>query len=178
MRVAPRPEPAYDVVVPTMGRPSLRVLLDALAAAAGPRPRALVLADDRAAPDRAGLEALVPEGVAERVVVVAGGRRGPAAARNAGWRAGDAPWVAFLDDDVVPARDWPARLVADLHALDDEVAGSQGRVRVPRPPGRRPTDWERSVAALERARWATADMAFRRAALASVGGFDERFPRA
>ena len=161
-----------------MGRPSLRVLLDALAAAARPRPRALVLADDRAGPDRAGLEALVPEGVAERVVVVASGGRGPAAARNAGWRAGDAPWVAFLDDDVVPARDWPARLVADLHALDDEVAGSQGRVRVPRPPGRRPTDWERSVAALERARWATADMAFRRAALASVGGFDERFPRA
>jgi histidinol-phosphate phosphatase family protein len=49
---------------------------------------------------------------------------------------------------------------------------------VPLPAGRRPTDWERNVAGLERARWATADMAFRRCALHAVGGFDERFPRA
>jgi histidinol-phosphate phosphatase family protein len=51
-------------------------------------------------------------------------------------------------------------------------------VRVPLPRHRRPTDWERNVAGLESARWATADMAYRRAALAAVGGFDERFPRA
>jgi HAD superfamily hydrolase (TIGR01662 family) len=41
-----------------------------------------------------------------------------------------------------------------------------------------PTDWERNVAGLETARWATADMAYRRVALAAVGGFDERFRRA
>jgi histidinol-phosphate phosphatase family protein len=104
--------------------------------------------------------------------------RGPAAARNAGWRAARAPWVAFLDDDVVPAPDWRVRLQADLRGLDRSVAASQGRVRVPLPANRRPTDWERNVAGLERARWATADMAFRRSALRAVGGFDERFPRA
>jgi HAD superfamily hydrolase (TIGR01662 family) len=49
---------------------------------------------------------------------------------------------------------------------------------VPLPAGRRPTDWERNVHGLETARWATADMAYRRAVLAAVGGFDERFPRA
>ncbi len=49
---------------------------------------------------------------------------------------------------------------------------------MPLPAGRRPTDWERNVAGLEGARWATADMAVRRSALAAVGGFDERFPRA
>jgi histidinol-phosphate phosphatase family protein len=49
---------------------------------------------------------------------------------------------------------------------------------VPRPSGRRPTDWERNVAGLQDACWATADMAYRRAALQAVGGFDERFPRA
>ena len=58
------------------------------------------------------------------------------------------------------------------------MAGSQGAIRVPLPRHRRPTDWERNVAGLERARWATADMAYRREALAAVGGFDERFPRA
>ena len=46
------------------------------------------------------------------------------------------------------------------------------------PSHRRPTDWERSTAGLESARWATADMAYRRAALLAVDGFDERFPRA
>jgi hypothetical protein len=49
---------------------------------------------------------------------------------------------------------------------------------VPRIRGRRPTDWERNVSGLERACWATADLAYRRSALAAVGGFDERFPRA
>jgi histidinol-phosphate phosphatase family protein len=86
--------------------------------------------------------------------------------------------VAFLDDDVVPPPDWRERLRADLRRLGPAVAASQGRLRVTRPHGRRPTDWERNVAGLENARWATADMAFRRAALAAVGGFDERFPRA
>ncbi|PZA18997.1 HAD family hydrolase, partial [Modestobacter versicolor] len=48
------------VVVPTIGRPSLDVLLDALAASTGPRPAELVLVDDRPtgtplAPDRPGL---------------------------------------------------------------------------------------------------------------------------
>ena len=33
--------------------------------------------------------------------VVPGPARGPAAARNAGWRATATPWVAFLDDDVL-----------------------------------------------------------------------------
>ncbi|MEA2130668.1 MAG: hypothetical protein QOJ85_3559, partial [Solirubrobacteraceae bacterium] len=52
---------------------------------------------------------------------------------------------------------------------------SQGRIDVPLPPHRRPTDWERNVAGLQDAWWATADMAYRRPALAALGGFDERF---
>ena len=62
--------------------------------------------------------------------------------------------------------------------MGPDVAGSQGTIRVPLPVGRRPTDWERNVAGLEGARWATADMAYRRSALERVGGFDERFRRA
>src|SRR4051794_4099418 len=168
----------YDVIVPTTGRPSLARLLAALDAGSGLPPRALILVDDRGVPDRDGLRAAAPAGLSARIEVLASGGRGPAAARNVGWRAARAPWVAFLDDDVVPPADWRERLQADLRAAGPGVAGSQGRIRVPRPAGRRPTDWERNVAGLEDARWATADMAFRRAALAAVGGFDERFPRA
>jgi histidinol-phosphate phosphatase family protein len=110
--------------------------------------------------------------------VVPGRAAGPAAARNLGWRRATAEWVAFLDDDVVPGPGWLAALAHDLDRLPAGVAASQGRVRVPLPAGRRPTDWERNVRGLETARWATADMAYRRAVLAEVGGFDERFPRA
>jgi histidinol-phosphate phosphatase family protein len=103
---------------------------------------------------------------------------GPAAARNVGWRLSRAPWVVFLDDDVELTADWTTRLAEDLSDLPDSVGGSQGRIHVPLPAGRRPTDWERSTAGLRSARWATADMAYRRTALLSVHGFDERFPRA
>jgi HAD superfamily hydrolase (TIGR01662 family) len=110
--------------------------------------------------------------------VLRGRARGPAAARNAGWRAGTAPWVAFLDDDTVPSPSWLADLAADLDGLPRRVVASQGRIVVPLPEHRRPTDWERNVHGLERARWATADMAYRRPALEALGGFDERFVRA
>jgi HAD superfamily hydrolase (TIGR01662 family) len=165
---------SFDVVIPTVGRASLPRLLEALAEGPGPRPTRLVLVDDRADPDVPLMHGPLPQGV----VVLASGGRGPAAARNLGWRSGSAEWVAFLDDDVVPPPGWRAALAADLEGLPDHVAASQGRIVVPLPEGRRPTDWERNVAGLESAQWATADMAYRRVALAAVGGFDERFCRA
>lgn len=160
----------FDVVVPTVGRDSLRLLLEALAAADGPAPGRVLVVDDRRDRSR-GLPV-------SGVEVVAGRGAGPAAARNLGWRRATAEWVAFLDDDVVPGPSWLADLARDLEGLEAEVAASQGRVRVPMPAGRRPTDWERNVRGLETARWATADMAYRRSVLQEVGGFDERFPRA
>jgi histidinol-phosphate phosphatase family protein len=169
----------FDLVVPTVGRESLARLLAALAAATGPLPGRVLLVDDRRDRSAPLLRQRPPERLAGRLRVLAGPPgRGPAAARNLGWRAAVAPWVAFLDDDVVPAPTWLADLEADLADLPAEVAGSQGRLSVPLPAGRRPTDWERNVHGLETARWATADMAYRRAVLAAVGGFDERFPRA
>ncbi|MGI9033214.1 MAG: HAD-IIIA family hydrolase [Acidimicrobiales bacterium] len=184
----------WQVVVPTVGRPHLGRLLDALAGMgarvlvvddrrdrrepllAEVRPGVSVLAAGAHGPRGSELAPLPLSGVLARVG--AGGQGGPAAARNVGWRAATAEWVAFLDDDVVPDPDWAERLEADLAAAGPEVAGVQGRLRVPLPDHRRPTDWERNVAGLESARWATADMAYRRSALAEVGGFDERFRRA
>jgi hypothetical protein len=170
--------PTFDVVVPTVGRPSLSTLLDALGRCEGPRPGSVFVVDDR--PGGGGGLHVQPTGtwVDRRVAVVASGGHGPAAARNAGWRTAAAHWIAFLDDDVVPPPDWLERLASDLGRADPSTGGVQGRIRVPLPADRPPTDWERNVAGLERASWATADMAYRRTALASVGGFDERFPRA
>lgn len=171
---------ATTVVIPTVGRPSLGVLLAALAAGSGPLPAALLVIDDRA-PGWDAAEPLDPALAGldlPGLRVVGSGGGGPARARNLGWRLARTPWVSFLDDDVVPAPDWRQRLADDIGAATHDVAGISGRVEVPLPTDRRPTDWERSTAGLATAQWITADLTYRRSALVAVGGFDERFPRA
>ncbi|MCI4065193.1 glycosyltransferase [Micromonospora sp. R77] len=171
-----------SVVVPTLGRPSLTALLDVLAGQLDELPEVeLLLVDDRrddndGRHDGTG-ELAVPGALAAYTKVLTGRGAGPAAARNLGWRAARGSWVVFLDDDVRPAPDWCRRLRDDLAAAD-AVGGVQGWVEVPLPADRHPTDWERVTAGLADGNWITADMAYRRAALAAVGGFDERFPRA
>ncbi len=162
------------LVVPTLGRPSLEALLDALAEQDRWLAAPVLLVDDR--PTGPPLD-LLRRGLDLRVLRSHG--RGPARARNLGWRHARTPWVSFLDDDVLPGRSWYADLDADLQRAEAAAAvGSTARVQVPLPLGRRPTDWERGTAGLETARWITADLSYRRDALARVGGFDERFPRA
>lgn len=167
----------YAVVVPTVGRPSLDVLLGSLVSHAGPLPEEVVVVDDRRVPEP-GIDASSALSGRVPVRVVHGWGRGPAAARNLGWRLVSAPWVAFLDDDVVLPEGWLPALQEDLAAAGPRVGATQGRLVVPLPRDRRPTDWERSTAGLETAQWATADMAYRRECLLEVDGFDERFPRA
>ena len=162
-----------SVVVPTVGRASLTVALAPLAdRTPGGLEVEVLVVDDR----RERAEPL-PVGSSPQVKVLTGRGAGPAAARNIGWRAARHPWVVFLDDDVRPEADWLARLDRDLDVPGD-VGGVQGRVRVPLPAHRPPTDWERSTHGLTAGRWITADMAYRRAALVAIDGFDERFPRA
>jgi histidinol-phosphate phosphatase family protein len=171
-----------DVVVPTIGRSSLRLLLASMARARGPRPERIILVDDRrfaADEERTPLElGELDADMRARITVVTGKAAGPASARNAGWRAARAPWIAFVDDDVLVGETWLDDLERDLRDLPPDVAGSQANVTVPLPSDRRATDWERNVAGLSTAQWITADCAYRRADLLAVGGFDERFPRA
>jgi hypothetical protein len=172
------PAGTIDVVVPASRVAPLARLLDALRAAWHPALGGVIVAWD--GPGEVDPVAAVGRGGAPAVRVVrTGGGRGPAAARNAGWRASGADWIAFLDDDVLPGAGWGGALVADLAAADAGTAAVMGRVRVPLPADRRPTDWERNVARLAAAPGlVTADCAVRRAALEAVGGFDERFRRA
>jgi GT2 family glycosyltransferase len=164
--------PAYSVVIPTVGRESLARTLAPVLRGAPAAPAEVIVVDDRPDDDTPSLQ--LPAGPVPVRVLRTGGR-GPAVARNAGWRRATTEWVAFLDDDVVPGDEWCARLRVDLQACSGEIAASQGRVDVPLPRTRAPNDWERNVAGLASAPWITADMAVRRSVLAEIGGFDERF---
>lgn len=177
------PAPAVTVVVPTIGRDALARLLTSLDTAAGHAAHALpaevVVVDDRPPNGAAPLPLpTLATPLADRIRVVRTGGRGPAAARNLGWRAARTPWIAFLDDDVEVTPGWLAQLRADLAAAPPQAAAVQGRVLVPRTADGRISDTARATAQLHEARWITADLAVRRAALQQVDGFDERFPRA
>ncbi len=170
------------VVIATYRRPDLlRRCLDALLRAdAGS-----VALRDRASPtttpagrprtrSRALVDALAarPGAPAMRYVPVVA-TQGPAAARNAGWRHTTARVIAFTDDDTIPEPGW---LAAGLDALASGLDAAGGAIRMPLSP--RPTDYELDAAGLSRAEFATANCFVVREAIASLGGFDERFTSA
>jgi GT2 family glycosyltransferase len=168
--------PVVSVVVPTYARADrVARLLVALDGQRVEWPFEVVVVDDGSPPeharaiDRAAAACSVP------VTVVHQARRGPAAARNLGWRRATAPVVAFTDDDCVPDPDWLARGVAALAGRPRVVVGrtyppADQRAWVDRPFAR--------VMEVGDARFAeTCNVFYRRADLAAVGGFDERFRR-
>lgn len=161
-----------SLVVPTVGRPSLETLLLRLDEQLPDDGAEVVIVDDRPRPATA-----LPVRPSPLIRVISGPARGPAAARNTGWRHSQGAWIIFVDDDVLPTETWWQDLSTDLRQPPD-VAGVQGRILVPPARDEQRTDWAANTAGLAAASWITADMAYRRDALAQVGGFDERFPRA
>jgi GT2 family glycosyltransferase len=136
------------VVIPTCGRPALlKRCLDALARQTlhASRIEIIVVDDSRS-------------------------RRGPAAARNDGWRRARAPIIAFTDDDTEPD---PAWLENGLAAFSDEVDAVSGRIVMPVPGT--PTDYERDARGLERGEFVTANCFCRKGILEEIDGFDEHF---
>jgi GT2 family glycosyltransferase len=100
-------------------------------------------------------------------------RSGPAAARNAGWRAATGEVIAFTDDDCVPQPGWLAALVDGI-AVHDIV---QGRTLAAPDQLYRTGPFSRTIQVTVADGWfQTCNVAYRRTVLESVGGFDERFP--
>jgi GT2 family glycosyltransferase len=171
--------PDISVVIPTYRRPRLLIrclnalLVQTLEAA---RYEILVVDDERSPETRQLVEDRARStGACPYIVYLEPptGARGPAAARNRGWRRALAPIVAFTDDDTVPTMAW---LEEGLAAMTSDLAAVCGCVRVPGP--KDPTDYQRNVQRLEQSEFVTANCFVRREALVAVGGFDERFTRA
>jgi GT2 family glycosyltransferase len=167
--------PRLSIVVPTYRRPEL--LARCLAALVGqklnPAAYEIVVADDASSnATHEQIEAFAASVPAAVRYVPVDGNHGPAAARNAGWRAACGEVIAFTDDDTIVDAGWAA---AGLGAFDRDpnLAAATGRTDVPLPP--RPTDYERNEAGLATAEFITANCFVRRRALEAVGGFDERF---
>ncbi len=101
-------------------------------------------------------------------------KKGPAAARNAGWHKANGELIAFTDDDCVPDEHWLKNLWLCFKMANGADICLSGRVVVPLPA--LPTDYEKNVAKLEEAAFITANCACPRSVLEKTGGFDEDFP--
>ena len=165
-----------SVVVPTYRRPDLLArCLAALVRQKFPADECEVIVADDGAEEQAKqlVQSQVSDGVRLQYVAVTG-CHGPAAARNAGWKAARGEIIAFTDDDCIPDSGW---LAAGIAQFDDaEIVAVTGQTIVPLPPN--PTDYDRNAAGLEASEFITANCFCRREALASVGGFDEAFTTA
>jgi len=167
------------VVIPVRDRPDE---LEATLACAGDVDRTIVVDD--------GSRTQATETVARRAgatVLRHESSRGPAAARNTGWRTATTPLVAFLDADCEPAPGWLDLLLP--HFDDPQIAAVAPRITAlvesTLPATLRayerahPTLDRGPREALVRPRSAvpfvpTAAVVVRRVALEAMGGFDER----
>jgi len=166
----PAVAPEIAVVIPTANREArLAFLFDALAqqTLASDRFEVIVVRDER----QRGPLTVAPTGLSVRFLV-APSATGPTKQRNVGWRATRAPVVAFTDDDCRPEPAWLERLLAA--AREDRFL--QGRTE-PDP------DERHLLRLLSRTRcvigpspWYPAcNVAYPRALLERLGGFDEGF---
>lgn len=161
-----------SVVVPTCRRPEhLRRCLERLLEQTLERFEIVVSDDGDDAATRETVESFMGSRPGVAVSYARPGvRRGPAAARNRGWRLSRGELIAFTDDDCVPARDWLKR---GLEAIESGLDAAMGRIVVPLPT--LPSDHELSTLSLEHARRSAANIFVRRGAFCAAGGFDERY---
>lgn len=170
--------PAVSVVVPTRDRAGrLSALLSALARQTLPADRfEVIVVDDRSRDDTRAVLRRASGTAPFSLHALAGPGKGPAAARNAGWRAATAPLVAFTDDDCEPAPRWLE--VGTESAAANPGSIIQGRTR---PLPREATQ----LGPLSRTKWIdgpgpwfqTCNIFYPRRLLERAGGFDERFTR-
>jgi glycosyltransferase involved in cell wall biosynthesis len=169
-----------SVVIPTYRRPHLlvktiRALLDQEFPA--DEYEIIVVTDG---PDEKTLNAveLLREisGGTEIICLSLNNKRGPAAARNKGWRKSNGVLVIFTDDDCLPMSTFvSAYWDAFKYYKSDRIAFT-GTLIVP--VSAHPTDYELNTAKLETAEFVTANCALTKTALTAVTGFDESFTMA
>jgi glycosyltransferase involved in cell wall biosynthesis len=100
-------------------------------------------------------------------------KKGPAAARNFGWKNAHGKFIIFIDDDCLPDVNLVAAYWNAFQQSHEKCIVFTGRVNVPLP--EYPTDYELNVSHLETSEFVTANCACAKECLERVGGFDEAF---
>ena len=178
LAAAGTPAVRVSVVVPTCNRvPLLGRCVDALLGQTLlPCEYEIIIVDDAPGYHTRQLAAMWSARAAERGLrlryVPNHGVRGPAAARNLGWRLARGAIVAFTDDDAIALPSW---LAEGLAVITDRTDAVCGRIEIPVP--ERPTDYQRDASRLEESEFVVANCFVRKSVLAALGGFDERFRR-
>jgi len=170
--------PAVSVVIPTHNRAaSCAALLRRLGGQTLAADRFEVLVVDDCSTDDTPdvLASLVGEVPYRLVPLRTPVNRGPAGARNLGWRAASAPVVAFTDDDCLPENGWLAAGVAAFEARP-RLGVAQGCTRAPEGVDvSKLQGWYVWRVIPEATPYFDAcNIFYRRAALAETGGFDEQ----
>ncbi len=104
-------------------------------------------------------------------------KRGPAAARNLGWRSAKGILITFTDDDCLPDENW-LKEIWDFYNQEAHIAHIAYTGKVIVPISKHPTDFELNTSKLEIAEFVTANCICTKETLIKVEGFDERFKAA
>lgn len=182
-----------SVVIPTLGRPILVDTLKSLLAAQGVDRIEIIVAGKIAdAAVAAQVRSLCEQHPRIRHLEVAFASGDSSRKKNAGAEVSLAPLVAFIDDDVIVAKDWPLRIVEPFSdpavglvsgpslvpddlplmarlagvTLASKAAGYVAQRYVQGQPSAREVRWSFLIGC---------NMAFRKSVLDSLGGFDPAF---
>jgi GT2 family glycosyltransferase len=175
----------FSVVVPTYHRPAqLSRCLHALACSEYP-PAAfeVIVVDDGAAPETGEIVETFSDQLA--VILLTQPNDGPASARNAGAARARGLYLAFTDDDCVPAPDWLRALERCLRTHPAAVVGGLTVNAIPVVPYSTASQllvdylYQYYKVELTGARFFTSNnLALSAQGFRDIGGFDESFPLA
>ncbi len=121
--------PSLSIVIPTLARPQLLArVLDRLSRQTRAGDFEVLVVADAQERDIGAVDAAI-SGRPFSVRRLSALRPGASAARNTGWRAGSAPIVLFLDDDVLPEAELVGEHLRWHERYEDEHVGVLGHVR-------------------------------------------------
>jgi GT2 family glycosyltransferase len=171
-------KPDVSIVIPTFQRPALLIrCLHALAHQQfpGERYEIIVVTDG---PDEVTRSMIELQSIRSPAIYVYAlpHKKGPAAARNLGWKMAQGNLILFTDDDCIPHNLWVRSFVQAYEQQGKQMAAFTGQVLVPC--SQKPTDYEKNMAWLEKSDFVTANCACSKSALKQVNGFDEAFTMA
>lgn len=186
--------PSFSVVVPTYNRPQqLAKCLSALCELDYPRDRLqIIIVDDGG---REPLDAIVAsfqkdaESCREcgEIVLLRQANAGPAAARNAGAQRASGDYIAFTDDDCMPATDWLKQFATALQAHPDAMVGGRTLNALPNNVYSTASQalidylyeyYDEASEAAQGTFFASNNIAMARSNFLAIGGFDISFPLA